>query len=72
MNDKPSAGVKILVTESFGLLGQFKSQVSWGEDMKCRWGSVLDDKGWLLGFSDDSAKSGELFRNGFYVTKEVL
>ena len=59
MDDKPSSSMEILIGKTFSLLGQFKFDVPRWKDMKSWRSSILNDKGGLLSFSDDSAKSCE-------------
>lgn len=69
VNDQPSSCMHVLITESLCFLGQFKSQISWWENMKSGWCSILNDEGWLLSFGDNSAESGKTLSNGFYMNR---
>lgn len=67
MNDQPSSSVEVFVRETFSLLSKFKFKISWWEDMKSWWCSVLNDEGWLLCFGDYSAESGECISVGVFI-----
>ena len=71
MNDQPSTSVHVLISDSLGFSIKFEFEVTGREDVKCGWGSVLNDKGWLLSFGDDSAESGEWFGDSFWVMAEI-
>lgn len=59
--------MQIFISDALWFSVKFESQVSRWENVKSCWSSVLNDKGWLLGFSDYSAESGEWVSDGFYV-----
>jgi hypothetical protein len=71
MDDKPSTGMHVLVSNSLGFTVELKFQVAWREDVKCGWSSILDNKSGLLSFGDDSAESCERVGNGFWVRTMV-
>jgi hypothetical protein len=45
MNDDPSAGVHVLISDSLGLSVEFEFKVAWRKDVKSGRGSVLNDEG---------------------------
>lgn len=59
MNDEPSSSMKVLVTDAFCLLGEFKFEISGREDMEGCGSPVLNDQCGLLGFGDYSAEPCE-------------
>lgn len=63
--------MKILITKAFCLLGEFESEISWREDVKGSWSSVLNDESGLLGFGDYSAESCERFGDCFWFKNEL-
>jgi hypothetical protein len=45
VDDEPSAGVQVLISDSLGLAVKFEFEVAWGEDVEGWGSSVLNDEG---------------------------